>query len=135
MKEVQMKLRCTALILAILTIVPHAAAQNAVGTWLGETSGAAGLARRPLKLVLKTDGTGTIEIEAVRPLLDLKVDGNKVSFAFRPLVGGQPAGFLFRYNGEVKGDQMTLYVSMEREGVEPTRSQDPLILKRDSGAR
>jgi hypothetical protein len=130
-----MKLRCIALILVILTIVPHVAAQSAIGTWLGETSGAGGLARRPLKLVLKTDGTGTIEIDAVRPLLDLKIDGNKVSFAFRPLVGGQPAGFVFRYSGEVKGDSMTLNVSMEREGVEPTRGGDPLILKRDSGAR
>ena len=130
-----MTLRCTALILVVLTIVPHVAAQNPIGTWLGETSGAGGLARRSLKLVLKTDGTGTIEIDAVRPLLDLKVDGSKVSFAFRPLVGGQPAGFLFRYNGEVKSDTMTLYVSIEREGVEPTRSGDPLILKRDSGTR
>ena len=134
-KEVRMRLRHTTLILVVLAIAPHVAAQNPTGTWLGETSGAGGLARRPMKLVLKADGTGTMEVDNVRELLDLKVDGNKVSFAVRPLVGGQPAGFLFRYNGEVEGDKMTLFVSIEREGADPTRSEDPLILKRDSKAR
>jgi len=128
-----MKLRYVAPFLVVLAIAPYLGAQDPTGTWLGETSGAGGLARRPMKLVLKADGTGTMEVDNVRELLDLKVDGNKVSFAVRPLVGGQPAGFLFRYNGEVKGDTMTLYVSIEREGVEPNRSEDPLILKRDKG--
>jgi hypothetical protein len=130
-----MKLRYAALVLVVLAIVPHVAAQNPTGTWLGETSGAAGVTRRPMKLVLKTDGTGTMEVDNVRELLDLTVNGNQLSFAVRPLIGGKPAGFLFRYNGEVKGDAMTLYVLIEREGVEPTRNEDPLVLKRDSKAQ
>ncbi len=126
-----MKIRYAAVILTVLVIVPSGVAQNAIGTWLGETSGERGLPQRPVKAVINSDGTGTFEVDAVNPLVDLTVDGTRVSFAFRPRIGGRPAGFLFRYEGEVDGETMTLYVSMERDGVEPTQGEDPLVLTRE----
>lgn len=44
---------------------------------------------------------------------------------------GQPADFLFRYQGEFDAGKMTLYVAMDREdGSEPEYSEEPVILVR-----
>jgi hypothetical protein len=129
-----MKLRSTAVVLAalaVLAVVPNAAAQGATGTWVGETSGAGGLARRAITLVLAADGTGTMEVDVVQEVLDLKIDGSRLSFAFRPQILGQPANFLFRYQGEFDADAMRLYVAIDRgDGAEPTPSEEPLVLTR-----
>lgn len=117
--------------LMILAAASNASAQSAVGTWVGETSGAGGLPARPMTVVLAGDGTGTMDAGNVRDLIDLEIEGNELSFAFRPLVLGQPANFLFRYRGEFDAEKMMLYPAMDRQdGTEPEYSEEPLILMR-----
>ena len=128
-----MKYFYTLLTLTILAAAPNAPAQSAVGTWTGETSGAV-LAPRSMTVVLASDGTGTMQVDNTeRPLIDLDIEGNTLSFAFRPLLGGtRPANFVFRYRGEFDGEKMTLYPAMDREdGSEPVYSEESLVLMRE----
>jgi hypothetical protein len=120
-------------VFALLVLAPPAFAQNPAGTWTGKTSGAGGLAVRSLTLVLNADGTGTMEADAVRELEEVSIDGSKVAFSVRPLLGGTtPAGFRFHYEGEVEGDTMTLNVTLDGGGGRGGGSgdQEPLVLTR-----
>lgn len=125
-----MKLIQTLAIVAALLIPPNAWSQSVVGTFVGETSGEV-LAPRPMTVVLKDDGTGTMEVGEVQELIDLKIDGNAVSFAFRPRILGNPANFLFRYRGEVDSEKMTIYATVDNgDGAALEYSDVPLILMR-----
>lgn len=119
---------------AILISAAPALAQDPVGTWVGESSGAGGLPVRPITLVLNADGTGTYEVGNVRPLEDVVIEGSRVAFSFRPLIAGNPAQFVFRMEGTVEGDTMTLDPYLE--GGEGRRGggedQDPLVLTREA---
>jgi hypothetical protein len=118
-------------LVSILALAPSAWSQSAAGAWAGVTSGAGGLAPRPMTVVLEDDSTGTMEVGAVRALIDLKIEGSAVSFGFRPLILGQPANFLFRYRGQFDAEKMTLYAAMDREdGAELEYSEEPLVLTR-----
>jgi len=125
--------RNTLIVFALLVLVSRAFAQNPAGTWTGETSGEGGLAVRPITLVLNADGTGSMEVDVVLELEEVTIDGSVVAFAVRPEIAGNPAGFRFRYEGEVEGDTMTLHVMLEGgggggRGGEP----EPLVLTRHS---
>jgi hypothetical protein len=107
--------------------------QDPVGTWTGETTGAAGLAVRPFTLVLNPDGTGTVEVDVVLEVEDGVIDGNRVRFSVRPLLfGTTPARFRFHYDGEVEDDTMTLHVTIEGGGGRggSDEDQEPLVLTR-----
>ena len=117
-------------VFALLVLAAPAFAQGPAGTWTGETSGAGGLAVRSMTLVLNADGTGTMEVDNVRELEDVTIDGSKVAFSFRPLLGGTtPAPFRFHYEGEVEGDTMTLHVTTEGGGG-GGGDPEPLVLTR-----
>jgi len=125
-----MKLIVALVIASALAIAPNAWAQNMTGTFVGETSGAV-LASRPMTVVLKDDGTGTMEVGEVQDLIDLKIDGNAVSFAFRPRIFGNPANFLFRYRGEVDSEKMTIYATVDNgDGTALEYSEEPIVLMR-----
>jgi hypothetical protein len=104
------------MIFTLLVLVAPVFAQNPAGTWTGETSGERGLAVRPITLVLNPDSTGTFEVDVVLDLEEVSIDGSMVAFAVRPMIGGNPAGFRLRYEGEVEGDTMTLQVLVEDGG-------------------
>lgn len=120
------------IVFALLTLAPRAFAQDPAGTWAGETSGARGLAVRPITLVLDADGTGRLEVDVVLDLEDVAIDGSMVAFAARPMIGGNPAGFRLRYEGEVEGDTMTLNVTLEGGGEGGGGDLEPLVLTRKS---
>ena len=119
---------------AILMSAAPALAQDPVGTWTGESSGAGGLPVRPITLVLNADGTGTYDVGNVRPLEDVMIEGSRVAFSFRPLIGGNPAQFVFRMEGAVEGDTMTLDRYIEGGGGRRggSEDQDPLVLTRET---
>jgi len=126
-----MRFRNILILFVLLALAPGAFAQNPAGTWAGETSGGGGLAVRPITLVLNADGTGSMEVDVILELEEVTIDGSAVAFAVRPEIGGNPAGFRFRYEGEVEGDTMTLRVTLEGgggRGGEP----EPLVLTRQS---
>ncbi len=127
-----MSLRDFMIVFAVLALAPRAFAQDPAGTWSGETSGAGGLAARPVTLVLNADGTGTLEVDVVLELEEVTIDGSMVAFAVRPMIAGNPAGFRFRYDGEVEGDTMTLRVMLEGGAGRGGRGADPerLVLTR-----
>jgi hypothetical protein len=125
------------MLVTLVILVPAAFAQNAVGTWTGKTSETAGLEVRPITLILNTDGTGTMEVDTVLELEDVTIDGSRVAFSVRPLLGGTtPAQFRFRYEGTVEGDTMTLRFAIEGGGGRGGRGGDgdpePLVLTRKS---
>jgi hypothetical protein len=123
------------LAVALLAVAPRTFAQDPSGTWAGETSGAGGLAARPITLLLNADGTGALEVDVVLQLEDVTVDGNKVAFAVRPIIAGGPAGFRLRYEGEVEGDTMTLHVMLvDGGGGGRGENSPPLVLTRVSPA-
>ena len=126
-----MRLGQLSLLLALCVLALPARAQDPAGTWTGETSGAIGLAVRPITLVLNADATGTMEVDVVLELEDVAIDGPMVAFSVRPLLGGTtPAGFRFHYEGEVEGDMMTLRVTIEGGGGRGRggEDQEPLVL-------
>jgi hypothetical protein len=125
-----MKVIVTLATVSILGIVPLAWAQGVAGTFAGETSGEV-LAARPMTVVLREDGTGTMEVGEVQDLIDLEIDGNAVTFAFRPQIFGNPANFLFRYRGEVDSEKMTIYATIDNGDGAPLEYSDvPLVLMR-----
>jgi hypothetical protein len=125
-----MKLIVTLTIASTLALAPNAWPQSVAGTFVGETSGEV-LAPRPLTVVLKDDGTGTMDVGEVQDLIDLEIDGNAVSFGFRPRIFGNPANFLFRYRGEVDSEKMTIYATVDNgDGAALEYSDVPLVLMR-----
>jgi hypothetical protein len=129
-----MRLRHLLTVFALPVLAASAFAQDPAGIWTGETSGVAGLAVRPITLVLNADATGRMEVDVVLELEDASIDGSTVAFSVRPLLGGTtPAGFRFHYEGEVEGDTMTLRVTLEGGGGRGGRGgdQEPLVLMRE----
>lgn len=125
-----MMLIVTLAFVSSLATAPSAWPQTLTGTFVGETSGEV-LAPMPMTVVLKDDGTGTMEVGAVQDLIDLKIEGNAISFAFRPRIFGNPANFLFRYRGDVDSEKMTIYAAVDNgAGTELEYSRVPLVLTR-----
>jgi hypothetical protein len=129
-----MTLRNVLIVVVLLNLAKVALAQDPAGTWSGVTSGAGGLAVRPITLVLNADGTGTLEVDVVLALEEATIDGSLLAFAVRPMIGGNPAGFRLRYEGGAEGDTMTLHVTMEGGGGGLGADPEPLVLTRLSSA-
>jgi opacity protein-like surface antigen len=92
---------------ALLAVAAWAA--DITGTWTGSISGGNG--DFSLTYIFKQDGakfTGTVTAHDgdPMPLIDCKIDGDKISFAVKVDMGGNPATFSSK--GTIKGDEMTL---------------------------
>jgi len=95
------------LLFALLAVSAWAA--DISGTWIGSTSGGNG--DFSLTYSFKQDGdkfTGTVigPQGDPMPLIDCKLDGDKISFAVKVDMGGNAATFSSK--GIVKGDEITL---------------------------
>jgi opacity protein-like surface antigen len=92
---------------ALLAVAAWAA--DITGTWTGSISGGNG--DFSLTYTFKQDGakfTGTVTApdRDPMPLIDCKIDGDKISFAVKVDMDGNPATFSSK--GTIKGDEMTL---------------------------
>jgi hypothetical protein len=96
-----------ALFLFVLPAV-SALAADITGTWTGTISGGDG--NFLLTYNFKQDGdkfSGTVTAQGdPLPLIDCKLDGDKISFAVKVDIGGNM--ITFSSKGTVKGDEMTL---------------------------
>jgi len=95
--------RMASVALLIITIAAHAQG-SAVGTWKGETSGPNG--PRTVTLSIKADGTGTFNAGNDNALSGIVIEGNSVSFSFKPVAAG--GAVTMDMAGKVEGDTLTL---------------------------
>ena len=105
-----MQRRRFAILIALLGLLAVAAwAADITGTWTGAISGGNG--DFSLTYTIKQDGdkfTGTVVTPQGEPLplIDCKLDGEKISFAVKVDMGGNTATFSSK--GTIKGDEITL---------------------------
>jgi hypothetical protein len=89
---------------ALLAIAAAVRAESAaVGTWKGETGGNGS---RAVTLVVNADGTGTFNAGNDNALSGIVIEGDTVSFSFRPVGAG--GTLTMSMTGKVEGDTMTL---------------------------
>jgi hypothetical protein len=92
----------SAVLLAIAVAV-HAQG-SAVGTWKGETNGPNG--SRTVTLSIKADGTGTFNAGNDNALSGIMIEGDSVSFSFKPVAAG--GAITMDMAGKIEGDTLTL---------------------------
>jgi hypothetical protein len=101
------------------------AQSSAVGTWKGETANPNGT-RTTVTLVVKGDGTGTFKGGAENQLSGIVIEGNSISFSFKPVRAG--GALAMNMAGQVDGDTMTLRGTI---GGGPANPGPPLVLARE----
>jgi hypothetical protein len=89
--------------LLLIAMAVHAQG-SAVGTWKGETSSPNG--SRTVTLSIKADGTGTFNAGNDNALSGIVIEGNSVSFSFKPVGAG--GAITMEMAGKVDGDTLTL---------------------------
>ena len=91
--------------LAVLAMaVPVHAQGSAVGNWRGETGGANAL--RTVTLTINPDGTGTFNAGNDNALSVVVIEGDTISFSFKPVAAG--GAVTMNMVGKVEGDRLTL---------------------------
>jgi len=104
-----MRIRSFALLAILLALAAAAFAADITGTWTGSMSGGNG--DFSLTYQFKQNGdtfTGTVTGPQgdPMPLVDCKLDGDKISFAVKVDMGGNTTTFASK--GTVKGDEITI---------------------------
>jgi hypothetical protein len=99
-----MRRKCWASAALLLIAVAVHAQSFAVGTWKGETIGPNG--SRTVTLSIKADGTGTFNAGNDNALSGIVIEGDSVSFSFKPVGAG--GAMTMNMAGKVDGDTLTL---------------------------
>ncbi len=97
------------------------AQSSAVGTWKGETQMPNGA--RAVILVINGDGTGRFNAGNDNELSGIVIEGDGVSFSFKPIAAG--GALTVNMTGNVDGDTLTL-----RGTFEGGESGPPMVLAR-----
>jgi hypothetical protein len=108
--------------LLAMGVVVHAQS-SAVGTWKGETGAANG--SRTVTLVVNADGTGTFNAGNDNALSGIVIQGDTVSFSFKP--AGAGGTITMNMTGKVDGDTLTLRGAIGKADGGPG---PPLVLSR-----
>ena len=90
-------------VLLAVAVAGHAQS-SAVGTWKGEAGGAN--RSQPVTLIVNADGTGTFNAGNDNTLSGIVLQGDTVSFSFKPVGAG--GTITMNMTGKVDGDTLTL---------------------------